>query len=271
MAAPSNAGPASARGTSENSSKVNKEVWRPDAPVFVPCNISRWTPTPVIPESRLRYPALSPYATNKQVAEDQGEPSKLPTAVSDPKKENTSKTVAPDMSGPKTKVPSDRENRPVVPSTSGEAAREPRGNQLISHPETTDAQAIRRDWLDSPRRKRKRATRMNTSKSNSAGVNRGDDGSNDSSTPTDLNEDPIGQPSLETGSPTLSTNVDSSTNQRRRRRNRHLKSRSPRKPLLSVTNGGSDTPTATPSAPSMERFRVSGREPTGVLRFPPAA
>lgn len=278
---PSNSGPSnpeppimSVRDPSANSGKLIK-TWKPEAPEFVPCNISRWKPTPIISAPSLQYPTLSPYTANKQATGGVDKYSKIPTPVHN-SKENAPKAVVSVIHGCNY-AGSDSDGRKHVAGLvpSGEATKEPvSGNQQTAPPGvTTDADALQRDWIDRARYKRKRVTRRNMSKSDPAGVTADgkDDGYNDSSTPVGSRKGLIDRPSLGDSSPTLTATVDNSSNPRRRRRNRHLKNKSPRKPLLSVSNGLSDTPPATPSNPFTERFQPAPRRGTGIGRFPPAA
>lgn len=268
--APSNPGPISAKDNSANGTKANK-VWKPEAPEFVPCNISRWKPTPVIPDSSFQYPtgARSQHTTKNQVVEPEGDASKISTTASN-LKENTRKAIVPDRPEPKAQTAFERDNRSMVPGASG-ITKEPLGKQPIPLPTNSSSPAGRKELPGTPRRKRKRVSRFNTPKSISAGVNGGEDSVNGSSTSTYPHDSVHDQPSAETSAPLLSPNVDNSANPRRRRRNRHPKSRSPRKPLNSVTNGGSDTPPAAQIAQFTNGFQTPCREATSVLRFPPAA
>jgi hypothetical protein len=265
-AVPSSREPVSAQDTSANSSKINK-TWKPEAPEFVPCNISRWKPSPVILSSNPQYSTSSSYTTNKQETAGVGNVAKLPTPIYD-SKENVQKGTSVVIPGCSyIRAPTGARKYPLDSAV-------PRGNETESHENpqnasqaTADMHATRRDWLDSPKLKRKRATRRSMSKSDPTGLDDGSDGVNNPSTLTETRKPP------ENGSPGLAAAIDTSTTPRRRRRNRHLKSKSPRKPLSSVSNGG---PTLSPAAPSTQLTGgpppapVSCRESTSIFRFPSA-
>ena len=268
-----------------------KKIWKPDAPEFIPCKISRWKPTPIVQNSTIHSPGLIPYPTHGQPARacssDLAKTSKFPVWVRD-SKENAPAVAASTMPVHDDSGISRNEDRTesqkspcvthknfytAIPLPSGGTAKEPTGCHETCTQDAAASQVVRPEHLETPRYKR-RHSRRNLSKSDPVSLNDHMVLNQDSAlTLVDSQVDLARQLPREGSSP-----GDNSASQRRRRRNRHSKSRSPRKPLAATSNGGPKplpenyAGFATPpprTTLSVQGFPEPRPKPAGIVRFPP--
>ncbi|KAK2765631.1 hypothetical protein FQN54_008485 [Arachnomyces sp. PD_36] len=257
----------SVAGPSADTSKINK-VWKPEAPEFVPCKISRWKPTPSVPNSNLQSSVMSMYTPNKPVGEDLSMSSRLPTPARDSKENAPRRDHLGLFERNYVATPSTGRKHVIDNATFGSALKEPTGTLQNTPLGAEGAQVVQRGSVDPSRSKGKRVTRRNMSKSDPAGLN-GGDGDNGSSPSFGSRESLNIQPSLG-NSPALAANGDNSPNRRRRRRNRYSKNKSPRTPLFPAAKGAPSATSASSSTPFTGRFQSGPHQvPTGGLRFPP--